>query len=341
MKVKRKQARKPFLADILERIAPSIGARVFVEPNYGFVGLVSFANGRTTLFWESRLDINTVAAARVAQDKGYASMFLRQAGIRTPTEQCFYSDQFAPYVDPARGLEGALEFAQYIGFPVYVKPNRLSQGRLVECVHTASELTAAARAIFMKDRVMLVQSPCVGRDWRITVLDGCIIDAYERIPLTVVGDGVTSILRLLNIQQQRFRADGRDTVIDTRDRRVLNNLSRAGKTLDSILAPDEQFRLHDVANLSLGGQARSANVLHPSVRHLAAKVARILNLRFCGIDLIADSLSDDIGDSYIVLEVNSAPGLDAYLTADGINHADIDGLYTMLLRAIEQGPPTS
>lgn len=41
-----------------------------------------------------------------------------------------------------------------------------------------------------------------------------------------------------------------------------------------------------------------------------------MGLELCGIDILADSISDPQKTDYRILEVNSAPGLDNYLYAN-------------------------
>lgn len=69
----------------------------------------------------------------------------------------------------------------------------------------------------------------------------------------------------------------------------------------------------DAANLSLSGTTLDVTTaLHPSYIAVASRVAQVMDLRFCGIDVLAkDATRPD--DEYVVLEINSAPGLDNYL----------------------------
>ena len=49
-----------------------------------------------------------------------------------------------------------------------------------------------------------------GDDYRISVLDGEVICAYQRIPLSIVGNGIDTIQTLLQLQQNLF-----DTTVET------------------------------------------------------------------------------------------------------------------------------
>ena len=60
------------------------------------------------------------------------------------------------------------------------------------------------------DNVILVEKPVTGKDYRLVVLDKEVISAYERIPLTVVGDGKSNIKVLLEGKHKEFQKNGRE-----------------------------------------------------------------------------------------------------------------------------------
>jgi hypothetical protein len=48
----------PFVTNILKRVAPKIGAELFIEPEYGFAGRIQFKNGNFHYFRSGNLNIN-------------------------------------------------------------------------------------------------------------------------------------------------------------------------------------------------------------------------------------------------------------------------------------------
>lgn len=323
---------------ILRRIAPAMGAEVTFEPEFRIVGQIRFPNGRQSYFWHNRFNLNPVSSARIAQDKGYAAFFLRKAGIRVPRGQTFFRADFCRRTGAKRDLAAACRFAAKLGWPVYLKPCRGSQGDGIERVGSVAELRAAARRIFAHEATLLLQAACPGRDYRLVVLDGVVISAYERLPLAVTGDGRSSVRVLLERRQQAFVDSGRDTRLDFSDRRLVAGLRRQRLRLSSVLSAGRELRLLDVANLSCGGDALDVTRrVHASAKALAARVAKALDLRFAGIDLITADISRPLR-SYFVLEANSAPGLDHYASAGAKHEAHIDRLYRKVLAAVARGP---
>jgi D-alanine-D-alanine ligase-like ATP-grasp enzyme len=183
---------------------------------------------------------------------------------------------------------------------------------------------------------MLVQEVCTGHDYRVVVLDGKVISAYERVPLKVTGDGRNSIRQLLRKLHQEFCRTGRDTCIPMQDPRILQRLRRVGQNLSTVPMKGESVQLLDVANLSLGGTTIDVTEhLHPTFAKLAANIARDMDLRFAGVDLIAADAGAPV-DDYRILEVNSAPGLDHYASSGPEHEANIDALYLEVLKAVDR-----
>lgn len=323
---------------ILERIAPMIGAKVIFEPRYKIVGLIRFRNGRKSYFWDNKFNLNSVSAVRLAQDKGYSGYFLESFGYKVPKTMVFFTDRFAKHIQSKANLHKACEFAKGLKWPVFVKPCRRSQGEGVYLVSSQQEFIRVVRHQQKRERTLLVQEACMGRDYRIVVLDGKVISAYERVPLTVIGDGVHSIRRLLKALQERFRVTVRDTIIPLKDERITMRLRRDGRAWTSIPKKGEIVRMLDVANLSLGGTTIDiTRKLHPSFRKLAAKVAADMDLRFAGIDIIAEDATKMLRD-YHILEINSAPGLDHYGRSGAAHEKHIDMLYLQVLKAVAKRP---
>ncbi|MEX1086952.1 MAG: cyanophycin synthetase, partial [Candidatus Paceibacterota bacterium] len=250
-----KKAPKPLLGQILEKIAPCIGAKVLMEPTWGIVGRITFRNGKNSYFRYSTLDINRVGAAEISKDKDYANFFLADLGYPVIPGEAFYSDDWAEKVGSDRTIDMACKYAGRIGWPVVVKPNSGSQGRDVQLVFDKPSLRTALSAVFKKDRVALVQQQVKGRDYRVVVLDDKVISAYERIPLSVTGDGVSSVRELLDHKQESFVASSRDTVIQFDDPRFAATLERGERDFSTVPMKDEVVFLLDNANLSSGGDA--------------------------------------------------------------------------------------
>jgi len=335
---KKPSSELPFITKILLKLCPEIGATVLVEPEFGYVGQITFRNGKRTFFRNRNSSINTHGSVEIARDKGYTSFFLKNMGYNVPEEQTFFSDEWCRSFGKRRNTDAACTFASRLGYPVIVKPNHFSQGVLVVKAWNAREVRQVTRSILRRDSVVLVQKFIPGRDYRIVVLDGVVISAYERIPLSVTGDGKRTIGQLLRKKQKEFEKAGRDSRLDLKDFRFLWKLKRLRLSLRSVPKRGEQIYLLDNANLSTGGESVDVTRrIHQEYRRLVRSVARDMGLRLCGIDIITSDILRPLDPNHVILEINAAPGLDHYASSGKKQQMIVEELYRKVLRALEKG----
>jgi len=322
---------------ILAELAAEMGIDLVIEPRYGYVGCLRLSDGRRRYFRSTVFDLNGAGATEIAKDKDYAASFLARCGYPVPEGESFHTRKWCKAIGSDRTPERAWEYAETLGLPVIVKPNSKSQGAGVALVHDEKEFFKAVRVASQGERVFLVQRPAPGIDYRIVVLDGTILSAYERRPLAVTGDGVSSIQRLLEEKQREFETSGRDTQLRLDDERITRNLVRQGYARTSILPKDASLKLLPNANLSTGGTAVDVtDTTHPEWTELAARIARDMNLRYTGIDIMTPHALSEEPKDYVVLEINAAPGLDHYATVGKKQEEVVRELYRKVLRALSE-----
>ncbi len=325
----------PLLGKILTKLAPKIGARVILEPEWNVVGQIIFKNGRKRYFKYSSLDLNPLGASEIAKDKDYANFFMQYLGYPTVPGRTFFSPEWAKAIKSSRTLDAAYRYAQKLGFPVLVKPNSGSQGKGVAFVYTKKELFAALRAIFVFDRVALVQRVLRGKDYRVVVLDDTVISAYQRIPLSVLGDGRHTIRQLLEKKQQDFFASSRDTELHIDNPRILRKLARSHMHIRSVPMKGVRVFLLDNANLSAGGDSIDVTrELHPEFEKIAITLTKDMGLRFCGVDFMVEGDITKSPEVYWILEINSAPGLDHYARTGRAQEKIVENLYLKVLKSL-------
>ncbi len=323
------------LPQLLKKIAPTIGARVYIEPEWGVAGQITFRDGKKRYFRYNTLDLNPVGSSDIAKDKDYANIFMKRMGYPTVTGKAFYSNDWCKQIGSKQDIRAAYRYARKLGFPVVVKPNEGSHGTGVFLVRNQKEFMRAMRHIFKKDRVALVQHVVRGKDYRIVVLDNKVISAYERIPLSVVGDGSSSIKTLLKKKQKRFRAGGRDTRIKLDDIRISHKLGMQKLALRSVPERGKRIYLLDNANLSSGGDAVDVTKpIHPDFKKLAVKLTRDMGLRLSGVDLMVAGDIRNAPKKYWILEINAAPGLDHYVQTGLAQQKIVENLYLKVLRSM-------
>lgn len=329
-----------FVADLLKRLGQEEGIPVHVEPTWGHVGQITRPDGTKTYFRGAHFDLNGLGSTEIAVDKGYAAYFLKQAGHNIIPGKTFYSPNFAKAIKSQDSIESAYKYAKTtIGFPVVLKPNSSTQGKLVCVAHDKRTFMQAARSICKMDRVFLVQPLIKGHDYRVVVLDGEVMSAYERLPLNVIGDGVSTIEELLDRKQKEYQARGRDTTINKEDFRIDNRLKRHQMSRSTVLQANQSFALLDNRNLSTGGDAVDViDEIDPSYKDLAIKIVRDMGLRYCGVDfMVQEDIRKPIDptlNNYHVIEINAAPGIDHYAESGDKQKLIVAEMYRRVLRTI-------
>lgn len=337
--MKKSKRESLMLGQMLRKIAARMGAKVVIEPEWGIVGQITFKSGHHSYFRYNTLDLNPMGSSEIARDKDFSNFFMRRMGYPiVPGSKTFYRDDWAKTVgSPGRNIQAAYRYARKLGFPVIVKPNSGSQGSGVALVHDKRDFYRAMHVIFKSDKIALVQQPVSGKDYRLVVLDSNVISAYERIPLNVVGDGKTTIGRLLKAKQKEFIASSRDTRIKMDDPRIAAKLAHEKLTLRSVPLKGKRIFLLDNANLSTGGDSVDVtHKVHRKFHELAVKITEDMGLRLCGVDLmVAGDISSE-PRSYWILEINSAPGLDHYAKIGKAQEKIVEELYLKIMKHMER-----
>ncbi len=327
----------PLLGQLFKKIAPKIGAKVVMEPVWKVVGQITFKSGKRCYFRYNSLDLNTLGASEISKDKDYANFFMKRLGYPTTPGEAFYSSEWAGAIGSKKNPTAALRFAKKIGFPIIVKPNSGTQGNDVSLARNPGEFSRALSAVFKHDRVALVQRPLKGSDFRIVVLDTQVISAYERTPLSVVGDGRSTILTLLKRKQKEFVRDERDTRLKFNDPRMREKLRSQQYTWNSIPKAGTRVFLLDNANLSSGGDSRDVTkVMHQGFKKMAVALTKDMGLRLCGVDVMVEGSIEKSPKKYYILEINSAPGLDHYARSGSEQKKIVENLYLKVLKGMEK-----
>ncbi|MTJ12410.1 cyanophycin synthetase [Anabaena sp. UHCC 0187] len=323
------------ITSIIKKVALQIGAVVLVEPEYEFVGHITFKNGKRSVFSYAKLDINGLASADLAKDKAYANFFLKQFGYRVTEGKTFFADKLCAKLANPRNIDDGFNYAQSMGFPVIVKPLNLSQGILVTKVYNQAEYYDVANKIFQIKSGLIVEKFYSGNDYRIVVLDNEVIAAYQRIPLFVLGNGKSNVLELLQQKQAKFISAGRKNVVKFDDFRIFQKLQTQNLDWDSVIPHDHIVYLLDSANLSSGGEAVDfSDNIHPDFQKLAINITKDIGLRLAGVDILTHDITMPMVD-YTLIEVNGSPGLNHYAASGEVAAKRVEELYLKILQALE------
>ncbi len=329
----------PFTSTLLEEIGRELGLPIELEPRFRQAGVITLSGGRRSYFRLSTIDCNRSGAAKIAADKDYASYFMQRLGFPVPVGKAFFSHEWCVVNKTSNDTRAALAYAEELGFPVMVKPNSKAQGIGVTKVYTQEELRLALEAVFLIDPIALVQRVVPGRDYRLIVYKDSVPIAYERIPLTIIGNGHDTVHELLLTHLIALRARGRNILFDANDRRIVQRLqSMYSYTQASIPRGGERVQLLDNANMSAGGEGNDiTETLHPTYRERAVAIARDMGLTLTGVDVMTtEDITQPLG-THTIIEINDRPGLEHYSALGAVQRARVKALYTRVLMDLESG----
>jgi cyanophycin synthetase len=246
-------------------------------------------------------------SVEIAGNKELTKKVLREAFVPVPEGLIIYRiDQ----------LKDAVE---RVGFPLVVKPLDGNQGKGASINITSwPEVTGAFLRAQEYSQDVIIERFITGHDFRALVVNDRFVAAALRTPASVRGNGKNTIAELIEIvNKDPRRGKGHEKVLTAirvdDDTKAI--LAKKNYTLDTVLPADMVLELKTTANLSTGGTATDVtDTVHPSNIRLFERIARIIGLDICGIDIMAHDLSTPIKKSGgAVIEVNAAPGLRMHL----------------------------
>lgn len=224
---------------------------------------------------------------------------------------------------PAGGVvesvEGLKALVDDLGFPLVVKPldGNHGKGATINVEAFEEVLSAFHRAKEFSQKVV-VEQYIQGYDFRILVVNNKMVAAALRTPAHVVGDGVRTVKQLVDATNDDPKRGGEHENVLTAiriDDVCLEHLAKQGYTLEGVPQAGEKVYLKPTANLSTGGTAEDVTEeVHPKNVSLFERIARIVGLDICGIDVLAPTLRTPLNESGgAVIEVNAAPGFRMHL----------------------------
>ncbi len=288
------EALNPYARIIVDE-AMRRGVQVDVTDAEGGFFRLSYG-GRSVHCRESLSEMTSGVAMSICDDKAVTRRVVEKAGLVVPAQ-----------ISADESVETQEAFLRQHG-KLVVKPARGEQGRGISVgISDMKHLqTAIKQARTVCDRVLL-EACFEGEDLRLVIINYELVAAAMRRPPRVVGDGKTTVRKLIDIQSRRRSAatGGESRIpVDTETKRCLQeqNLS-----LDSVLDDGREITVRKAANLHTGGTIHDVtSVVDPKLVDAACRAARAINIPVVGIDFM---IKQPDQPEYIFVEANERPGL--------------------------------
>lgn len=247
----------------------------------------------------------------LVDDKAAVKKILIQNQIPAPEGKSFWFFE----------KQKAFRYGLRLGFPLAVKPRSGSISHHVTAnIRTEKELAKAIKSAVSYEPSFIVEKHLEKtKVFRATVIDKKQLACVERIPAHIAGDGVHTVVELIEIKNtdpRRGPPRAKDTtlyklVIDDASERLLKE---QGLDFHQIPAAGRKVFLQNKIILDLGADLLEVTPrIHPDNIALFKKTAEIFNTRLVGIDFLAE----DIGLSWKkqnagIIELNSLPYIDMH-----------------------------
>ena len=272
----------------------------FIRLNEG--NLVQLGHGaRQRRIWTAETDSTSAIAESISRDKDLTKTLLASCGVPIPEGRIVGSP------------EDAWDAAEDIGLPVAVKPTDANHARGVSLELTLREQVEAAYHVALAEgSEVMVERYIPGVEHRLLVVGNKLVAAARGETASVVGDGKSSIVQLIDSQINSDPRCGEDEsspiepVYVEREPAVLLELKRQGFAPDSVPPLGKKVLIIRYGNLA----DDVADEVHPEVAEAATLAARVVGLDIAGIDIVAEDISRPLeAQRGAIVEVNAGPGL--------------------------------
>ena len=267
--------------------------------------LIKFCYKNKSFFTKNTsFPVNSQTSCMIANNKFLTKKVLRNNNILMPKSWLVRT--------PAEAIKLVLKKQPY---PCVLKPARGAHGHNVYVnINSFDELNELLPFVFgeNKQKNVLIEEYIEGKDYRFLVVGNKVSAVMERIPAHVIGDGKSSIKKLIDkfnhsplvgIKYEkplcRIEINGE----------VGRNLKKQKKNFNYIPLKKEKVFLRQNANISTGGIGRDVtNNISQPIKDLAVQATKAIGMVISGVDIIYNKKTDK---AYI-LELNDTPGIDIH-----------------------------
>lgn len=213
-------------------------------------------------------------------------------------------------------------YSLFKGNPIVVKPKNTNYGLGINIFPNScseKEYHEAIQEAFKHDSTIIVEDFIQGTELRFYIQDGKTLAICERQPAQVIGDGIHSIIELIQIENKNpLRGEKHYAPLSylNLSNIEISFLRSQGLRPESIPNKGEKVLLRKNSNVSSGGIAIDrTDEVHSDYLKIAELAATSLNTVFCGIDMIIEDYRAPIltQNDYAILEANFNPMMSLHI----------------------------
>lgn len=237
-------------------------------------------------------------SGRLTQCKEVTYKLLRANGLPSPAMGCFYRKSY--------DRKQAITKLNRLKYPITLKKALGSNSRGIFLgIKNVKEAIKILEEKLPRLRSMVAQKMVFGKEYRVLVLGQKVIGALEMIHPYVVGDGVSSIKKMIKVKQQTTK---KKTKFDKRLKQILKSQN---VSLRTVLPKNKIIYIKRNSCLAEGGETKDVtSLVHKDVKNICVAASKAVGKYLLGIDIICTDISKKpTKRSFNILEVNGKPDL--------------------------------
>ena len=271
-----------------------------INEDKSFIELIH--NGkREYVFQATKTSRDSFIFPYITDDKFFAKKIMKEHGIYVP-EGIMINKKM-------KSKEQEKLISNFDNRSVVIKPRTTNCGIGITVFEESvpkEELLDAVKYAFEFDDNVILEEYIKGNEYRFLCIDGKCLSVVWRRSASVVGDGRTTILELIEKKRKEPWHDLLKKPVKI-DPPMEEFLKLHGYNLNSIIPENKRVFLRKNSNVSTGGETVDMTKIMPQYfKDIAEKAASIFNAKICGVDIIIDDLSTS---DYKMIEINDNPGI--------------------------------
>ncbi|MEI9966450.1 MAG: hypothetical protein WDN67_02220 [Candidatus Moraniibacteriota bacterium] len=242
---------------------------------------------------------------KIAVNKVATNNIFRKSGLPTTEQVVIHSEE-----DLALALS---RFGKII-----IKPADSRAGKgIFSNISTLKKAISVYKTLKKKYSIILAEKILEGKEYRILVINRKVFAVAEYVPPSITGDGIHTILSLIEKENEKKVALQKDYLIKINAALRLN-LKSLGLHKNSILPLGKSIILHKAAPVSNGGYTIDVtSKIHPENIRVAEDAAMLINLDIAGIDVMLPDIGRPFSEGGgAIIEINGGPDFDVHFSVD-------------------------
>ena len=210
-------------------------------------------------------------------------------------------------------------YAKKIGFPVVIKPVFGSHGdNIYMDIENENELKDIVQNIYVKKlkTSFIIEKQFEGKEYRVFLTKEGNYAVLHREPAHVIGDGEHTILKLIEIENEKRKKRINCLCPIATDEITKSYMKKNNISMEYKPAKNEKVYLRHNSNVAKGGLCIDyTDKIHKSVLENCKKILETFSgLSYVGIDYMSKNIEkNQTPDMYNIVEVNTVPGIHMHM----------------------------